>query len=310
MDSEPGEADWVMTADAKPAGSGAPAGAGQELSGDATRRRANASREAYVTVMLQLAAEGSVPADVSADDLLSHMPVEVTRGSFYHHFASMGELYGAVLAKWRQQTGSDALTAMQDSTMRVVRDPAQRLQLLREWTRGTAVRDRAIRRWADRADDPVRLPLGARAAAAAKAKAAAAREARRAVAAADAAIIGYTRSALRDLGYSDADAQVWAKVMATVFTSGDITDEEFGRLLQGLRGIAPRQAAGADVQVAAADGDLVLYDADQGDPEGSAAAARNFAATHGPGGAAANEARDTRRGEARRRARRSSAAGG
>jgi len=245
-----------------------------------SQRRRNVSRDDYVAVMLRLAAEGHVPADVSLDDLLPHMPVEVTRGSFYFHFGTMGELYSAVLARWRAETGSAAIETMRDSAMRVVRDqPLQRLELLRAWARGTAARDRAIRRWADRADGAGKAPpRGARAAAAEAARAAAAEEAKAAVDAADAAIIGDIHRALRDIGYGDDVAQVLALLLIGAFTSDSISDERFERLLRFLRSAAPRRA-GKDVAVADAGDSVVLYGADADDQD-SAELAQQFAAGH------------------------------
>jgi hypothetical protein len=114
--------------------------------------------------------------------------------------------------------------------MRVIRDPLKRLELLQEWTRDTAARDRAIRQWPGWVGTGNPPPRGTRAAAAEAARAASAAEARAVVAKADAAIIGYTRSAVRALGYGADDAEVLALIFIPAFTSDSITDE----LLSGL----------------------------------------------------------------------------
>ncbi len=247
-----------------------------------TTPRPRVTRDDYVTLTLRLAAQGHVPADLSLDDLLSHM--KVTRGSFYYHFASMDELHREVLARWRRATSSDAIeTAMRDSAMRVVRDPLERLQLLREWAQGTVARDRAIRRWAERTGP-------------------AAEAAEAAVAEADGAVTAHARQALLDLGYGNDDAHVLALLITRAFTSEDITSEGFKRLLGILGRVVPQRAAGKDVGVAAgAGGELILYDPG-GDPEGRGELAQQFAADHEPGNAAG--------GPARRRPRRAPAPGG
>jgi AcrR family transcriptional regulator len=239
----------------------------------------------YVTLVLDLAAQGHVPADLSLEELLRHMQaargITVTRGSFYYHFASMDSLHQAVLARWREATSDDAIeTALRDSAMRVVHDPGERLLLLRAWSRATAARDQAIRRWAER-------PGAAATAAAA------------AVAEADAAIIAYARQALRDLGYGRDDAQVLALLLTRAFTGDDITDEGFARLLGILRRAARQRPAQVGV-AAGTGGGMVLYETGD-DADGRGQAAQKFAAEHEPG---------TQARPARPRARRATTPGG
>jgi AcrR family transcriptional regulator len=298
-----------MTPHTEPGGGGeARSATGEEARDGKAPRRRHASRNDYITLFLRLGAEGYDLPAISVDELLEHMPVRVTRGSFYNHFANTGDFYSAVIARWREETSSDAIEAAMSGAMRVVGDPSKRLQVLREWARGTAARDRAVRLWAARAGLKVIVRKGPWAAADV-AKAAAAEDAKAAVDDADAAIIGYTRLTLRSLGYGNADAQAWASLMIGAFTGDLITDEEFRRLLRWLRRGAPQRRATGEVGVTAADdGALVLYGAGAGEGEQGAELARQFAA--GQDRAAAGQDPDDDGGGPGRRGRRARAPSG
>lgn len=103
------------------------------------------TRDHYLAVGLDLLAEGGVSA-VTIAALCDRLGV--TKGSFYHHFASVPDFHLALLATWEQSTyeGIDVARAVTDSH--------KRLSVLKEL--GVAAHheaESAIRAWA-RSSEP------------------------------------------------------------------------------------------------------------------------------------------------------------
>lgn len=102
------------------------------------------TRDHYLAVGLDLLAEGGVSA-VTIAALCERL--DVTKGSFYHHFASVPDFHVALLASWEQSTYERIDEA------RAVADSHQRLTVLKEL--GVAANheaESAIRAWARGSD--------------------------------------------------------------------------------------------------------------------------------------------------------------
>ena len=123
-----------------------------------------------------------------------------------------------------------------DRTVRSVADPAERLRLLRAVIAGNATRDNAMRRWAH--SEPA---------------------AAAAVAEADAAAGEHIDKAVRDLGYSERDADALAPLIAALLPFAEARDFEV--LLQILvRAAGTDSRRNTEVDVAhGPDGQMVLY---------------------------------------------------
>jgi AcrR family transcriptional regulator len=103
------------------------------------------SRDDYLAVGLDLLAEDGVSA-VTIAALCERLGV--TKGSFYHHFASGPDFHGALLATWEQSTYDRIDEA------RAVADSHKRLSVLKELAVGAHHEaESAIRAWA-RSSEP------------------------------------------------------------------------------------------------------------------------------------------------------------
>jgi AcrR family transcriptional regulator len=104
------------------------------------------SPEAYFDAALELLAEGGEAA-LTIDNLCERL--QVTKGSFYHHFDSQAAFRDAFLDHW--EVGANEVLAAQ---IEAVADPHERIELLKQL--GVAVDHRAetaLRAWAR--SDPV-----------------------------------------------------------------------------------------------------------------------------------------------------------
>lgn len=105
--------------------------------------RTRITREQWLAAMSRLLADGVVPADLSLNDLCQG--VGVTKGSFYSHFpGGAEELHREIIDRWLRQTDVGTVAR----TMGTIRDPRDRLRLLRARALETAQSDGAMRRWA------------------------------------------------------------------------------------------------------------------------------------------------------------------
>lgn len=212
--------------------------------------RARITREQWLADMSALLAEGLVPADMPLSELCQRMGV--TKGSFYSHFpGGLEELHREIIGRWQRESDTGDLAA----TMLAVRDPRDRLRLLRARALQTAQRDGAMRRWGAR--DP----------------AAAATVARR-----DADLAGYAAGALQDLGLPQEEAALVARVLVDAFAGAHHASAapaqpnpaQFEMLLDILTRAATAQArpapAAVDVAPGSAPDEVVLFTIAQGLP--------------------------------------------
>jgi AcrR family transcriptional regulator len=151
--------------------------------------RTRITREQWLAAMSALLGQGLVPADIPLSELCERMGV--TKGSFYSHFpGGLEELHREIIDRWQRESGADGLAA----TMQAIRDPQDRLRLLRARALQTAQRDGAMRRWGAR--DPAAAAVVARA---------------------DVDMLAHSASALQDLGLTGAEAVVMAAVLVHAF---------------------------------------------------------------------------------------------
>jgi AcrR family transcriptional regulator len=212
--------------------------------------RTRVTREQWLEAMSSLLTEGLVPADIPLSELCQRMGV--TKGSFYSHFpGGLEQLHREIIGRWQRESGTDDLAA----TMQAVRDPRDRLRLLRARALQTAQRDGAMRRWGAR--DPA---------------------AAAAVARADAEVTGYAAGALQDLGFPGEEASLVAGVLVCAFAGAYHTSAappqsnpaQFETLLGILARAANARAGQAPTEVDMAPGsapdEVVLFTIAQGLP--------------------------------------------
>ncbi|MBJ9974184.1 TetR/AcrR family transcriptional regulator [Pseudomonas sp. S75] len=111
--------------------------------------RNNLSREDWIAAAQKVLISGGIDA-VRIDTLAKEM--KITRGSFYYHFKSRGELLSGILDAWRAQATEDVIKNLRSAN----HQPVEQLQLLLELPhRGQRAKDAAaielaIRAWARR----------------------------------------------------------------------------------------------------------------------------------------------------------------
>jgi AcrR family transcriptional regulator len=202
------------------------------------------TREQWIASTSGLLDQGRIPADLTLLQLCAHMGV--TKGSFYSHFSDLQNLYQEVIGRWLRDNASDSLA----SSMQAIRDPRDRLRLLRARALETAQRDGAMRRWASR--DPV---------------------AAAAVTEVDTYVTAHVTSAIGDLGLPGEDAAVLAGVLVHAFAGAYHASPSppradpvaFETLLAIVSRAAPapgwagRGVAEVDVAAGAAPDEVVLF---------------------------------------------------
>lgn len=134
---------------------------------------------------LSLLDSGRPPSEVSVAEMCRLLGV--VEESFYGHFRDVGEFHAAVAAHWL----GDRIAGLPGPAAGIVRDPVDRIRMIRAALAGTAARDAAVRRWA--ATDP--------------AAAAAAAEAAR-------VLTSHLKAALTDLGLADRESAALADWLA------------------------------------------------------------------------------------------------
>lgn len=119
--------------------------------------RSNLSREDWIEAAQKVLIGGGIDA-VRVDTLAKAM--KITRGSFYYHFKSRGELLSSILDQWRARATEDVIQHLRAAH----KDPAQQLEQLLELPyRGQRAKEAAsielaIRAWARR-DDQARRAM-------------------------------------------------------------------------------------------------------------------------------------------------------
>ncbi|MFK0033697.1 TetR/AcrR family transcriptional regulator [Pseudomonas monteilii] len=119
--------------------------------------RSNLSREDWIEAAQKVLIGGGIDA-VRVDTLAKAM--KITRGSFYYHFKSRGDLLSSILDQWRARATEDVIQHLRSSDG----EPAQQLEQLLELPyRGQRAKDAAsielaIRAWARR-DDQARRAM-------------------------------------------------------------------------------------------------------------------------------------------------------
>src|ERR1017187_1764125 len=216
--------------------------------------RTKVTREQWIASTTELLDQGRIPADLS---LLEHCArMGVTKGSLYSesHFRSLQDLYGEVIGRYLRDSTAGGLA----SSMQAVRDPRDRLRLLRARALETALRDGAMRRWAPR--EPA---------------------AAAAVAQVDSEVAAHITTALRDLGLDGEDASVMAGVLMAAFAGAyqsapappraDPATFETLLAILARAATAPRRTAEGDEEVdvtaGVAPGEVVLVTHAKGLPE-------------------------------------------
>jgi AcrR family transcriptional regulator len=191
--------------------------------------RVKVTREQWIAAALQLLAQGHVLLDLSLSELCSRMEVTITKGSFYSHFPGGDEeFHRAVIARWLEQADLDALA----STIGAVRDPRDRLRLLRARAHDRAGLDSTMRQWARRDS----------AAAAAVGKA-------------DDAVTGHAGQALEDLGYPPDEVWVLGPLVSQAVVGASLGPADFETLLGVLARAVP---AHPRVEVVGSDPDRTI----------------------------------------------------
>src|ERR1017187_9281487 len=197
------------------------------------------TREQWIASTTALLDEGRIPADLTLREHSARMGV--TKGSLYSqsHFRSLHDLYSEVIRRYLRDSTAGGLA----SSMQAIRDPRDRLRLLRSWALETALRDGAMRRWA------AREPAAAAA-----------------VAQVDSEVAGHVTTALRDIGLGGEDAAVMADVLMSAFAGAYPAAPVVTRAAT-----APRGAGEGDEEVAVAAGaapdQVVLVTHARGIPE-------------------------------------------
>jgi hypothetical protein len=212
------------------------------------------TREQWIASTTALLDEGRIPADLTLREHSARM--RVTKGSLYSqsHFRSLHDLYSEVIRRYLRDSTAGGLA----SSMQAIRDPRDRLRLLRSWALETALRDGAMRRWA------AREPAAAAA-----------------VAQVDSEVAGHVTTALRDIGLGGEDAAVMADVLMSAFAGAyhaapalpraDPAAFETLLAIVTRAATAPRRAGEGDEEVAVAAGaapdQVVLVTHARGIPE-------------------------------------------
>ena len=185
--------------------------------------RTRVSRGAWVEAMLGMMDQGLVPAEISLTDLSRQLGM--TKGSFYSHFGEdrRAELLAAVISEWR----STRIAALPETAVGSVRDPLDRLRMIRAAAAATAVRDGAMRRWAA-SKRPARDPAAAEVIEAAAA----------AVDEVDRIVTGYLVPALVDLGFTGDEPAALAALLSAALREPVIAGE-----FEVVLGVLARAAA-------------------------------------------------------------------
>jgi hypothetical protein len=177
--------------------------------------RSRVGRDDWVRALLGLLDQGRVPGEVSLTELSGLVGPGMTKGSFYSpmHFGSGGiaALHVAVITEWQRSR----IAGLPDTTVGLVRDPLDRLRLIRAAAGAFAVRDDAMRRWA--ATSPAAVTKPARAAIP---KAAAA------VAEVDRIVTNYLEPALVDLGLTGPESAAMARYLAAALRDPAVAGDE------------------------------------------------------------------------------------
>jgi AcrR family transcriptional regulator len=200
-------------------------------------------RADFVSAMLDLISEGRDPAVVTIKDVCDVL--HVTRGSFYNHFpGGMTLLHDEVITLWL----NGRLASLPESAVDAVRDPLDRLRMLRSAAGHNASLDDAMRRWA---------VTDSRAATA--------------VTEADRVVRGHLQRALTDLGYTGVETEPLADLLAAALSaagSGPKASPSAWEIVLGVLGraaaTAPRgdlahEPASVEVAAGAAPDELILY---------------------------------------------------
>jgi hypothetical protein len=229
----------------------------------------------WVTAGRELIRLGQIPADVSLIALGERVAATVggarmSTGSFYSHFHGVAQYYAALIDDWSAASLAEILPP---GEARAVRDPHDKLRLIRSRWVAAAGPGGAMRRWAGRAGLPQRTDAERDAATAAAA----------AVTAVDRAVGEHVRRALEDFGLAGEYPAVVADVMVTSW-AGDYhatapaaagaaaaeaeAERKFDVFLDFIADAGGRR--GAEVAMAAGDApaEVLLYMLARGLPEG------------------------------------------
>ena len=230
------------------------------------------SREIWIVTALSRLGKGRIPGvEVSLAEMCKLL--EVTKGSFYspsHFPGGIEDLSTEVISRWQPESVMDEMA----TSMRAIRDPRDRLRLLRARAIETAPQDAAMRRWAERSDTA--------AAAAARVKA---------------QITGHVTTALGDLGFNAEDAAVTARLLVDAFAGAfhvspgpearndpAVFESVLSILVRAAAAPDPAAHPGMDVATApgAVAGETIVYPTRRGatpaERQGTRAAARRYAA--------------------------------
>lgn len=210
---------------------------------------ARTGREDWVAAGLALLAQGISPAEMEVADLCAAMTRPVTKGSFYWRFRAgrLAEFRLELIGRWRQQH------AITGDAVRAVRDPADRLRVLRDAAAANGPADAAMRRWAAApspgpAADPAEADVHRQAAAA--------------VAETSRATAEQLAEALADLGFGGHEAAVLAATLAGAFAgpAASVAAPTVPEAFEVLLGVLRRAGPGGRpaVQVIAGDADEVI----------------------------------------------------
>jgi AcrR family transcriptional regulator len=202
-----------------------------------------AGRADFASAMIALISEGRAAVTVTVADLCGLL--RVTRGSFYNHFpAGMTSLHDEVIALWLR----GRLASLPESAVDAVREPLDRLRMLRAAAEDNALADDAMRRWA------VTEPRAAAA-----------------VTEADRVVRGHLERALTDLGFTGPEPEALADLLAAALSAGGSATRASPGAWETVLGVlgraaatAPggelaREPAGVEVAPGAAPDELVLY---------------------------------------------------